>query len=516
MGNDSSDDEWSDIEEKVEDCSQPRILCLFCKETFQTAEECLGHMVEIHEFNLLAFCKSNKLDFYDFIKLINYMRANCLDGRAAGTISLEDFSSDEFLKPVLPDDTLLQIDFEGLMEAEEGCVENGKLIVDDDEMLGLRKKLKEAEERAVLAEGSLSRAVSDLSACKKEMRDLLLANASEHAENDNATLKASDKSIAYFESYAHHGIHEEMLRDEVRTQAYRDFIVKNSDIFKDKVVLDVGCGTGILSMFAASAGAKLVIAVDQSDIAYQAMDIIRENNLHEVITVIKEDAEQISLPKGIAKVDLIISEWMGYFLLFESMLDSILRCRDKLLCEGGLVFPDSCSISLAALADEKIWDAKVGFWDEVYGYKMSSMKKYALEEPIIDIVDMENICSNAVEILSLDINNVKVQDLEFEKEFQIEVTRSGPLVGLVGYFDIGFYKSALNPISFSTGYHSEPTHWKQTLFLFENKVGVLAGEILKGTIDCRKNLDFKRALSIRIKINKGDGCVIADKAYTLL
>ena len=516
MANNSSDDEWSDIEEEIEDFSQPRILCLFCKETFQTAQECLGHMVEIHKFNLLAFCKSNMLDFYDFIKLINYMRANCVDSHAVESISPAEFSSDEFLKPVLADDTLLQIDFEGLMEAEEGCVENGKLIVEDDEILGLRRKLKEAEERAVLAEGSLSRAVSDLSACKKEMRDLLLANASGHSENHNATLKDSDRSTAYFESYAHHGIHEEMLRDEVRTQAYRDFIIKNSDIFKDKVVLDIGCGTGILSMFAASAGAKLVIAVDQSDIAYQAMDIIRENNLHEVITVIKGDAEQITLPKGIAKVDLIISEWMGYFLLFESMLDSILRCRDKLLCDGGLVFPDSCSISLAALADEKIWDAKVGFWDEVYGYKMSSMKKYALEEPIIDIVHLENICSNAVKVFSLDVNNVKLQDLEFEKEFQMEVTRSGPFVGLVGYFDIGFYRDSSNPISFSTGYQSKPTHWKQTLFLFENKASVLAGGILKGTIDCRKNLDFKRALSIRIRVSKGDGCVITDKTYTLL
>lgn len=62
------------------------------------------------------------------------------------------------------------------------------------------------------------------------------------------------------------GIHEEMLarhsfaqlwpttddaiqKDEVRTRSYRDAIVNNKHIFKDKVVLDVGCGTGILSMY---------------------------------------------------------------------------------------------------------------------------------------------------------------------------------------------------------------------------------------------------------------------------
>ncbi|MEQ2206888.1 Protein arginine N-methyltransferase 8-B, partial [Xenoophorus captivus] len=62
----------------------------------------------------------------------------------------------------------------------------------------------------------------------------------------------------YFDSYAHFGIHEEMLKDEVRTLTYRNSMYHNKHIFKDKIVLDVGSGTGILSMFAAKAGAKHV------------------------------------------------------------------------------------------------------------------------------------------------------------------------------------------------------------------------------------------------------------------
>lgn len=65
----------------------------------------------------------------------------------------------------------------------------------------------------------------------------------------------------YFDSYAHHGIHEEMLKDQVRTSAYRDAIELNKHLFKDKVVLDIGCGTGILSLFAARAGARKVFGV---------------------------------------------------------------------------------------------------------------------------------------------------------------------------------------------------------------------------------------------------------------
>jgi protein arginine N-methyltransferase 1 len=49
---------------------------------------------------------------------------------------------------------------------------------------------------------------------------------------------------------------QEMLKDEVRTRSYMNSIIQNKHLFKDKIVLDVGCGTGILCMFAAKAGAK--------------------------------------------------------------------------------------------------------------------------------------------------------------------------------------------------------------------------------------------------------------------
>ena len=52
-----------------------------------------------------------------------------------------------------------------------------------------------------------------------------------------------------------------MMKDEVRTLTYRNAMYHNRHLFKDKIVLDVGSGTGILSMFAAKAGARLVIGV---------------------------------------------------------------------------------------------------------------------------------------------------------------------------------------------------------------------------------------------------------------
>merc|ERR1719516_372828 len=61
-----------------------------------------------------------------------------------------------------------------------------------------------------------------------------------------------------------------MLKDSVRTDSYKNAIYHNKHLFKNKVVLDVGCGTGILSMFAAKAGAKMVVGIDSSAIVDQA------------------------------------------------------------------------------------------------------------------------------------------------------------------------------------------------------------------------------------------------------
>merc|ERR1712038_1966339 len=140
----------------------------------------------------------------------------------------------------------------------------------------------------------------------------------------------------YFDSYAHFGIHEEMLKDEVRTLPYRNSMYHNKHLFKDKIVLDVGCGTGILCMFAAKAGAKKVIGIECSNIVDHARNIVSTNGLEDTITLMKGKVEEVELPDGIEKVDIIISEWMGYCLFYESMLNTVIFARDKWLAPGGL------------------------------------------------------------------------------------------------------------------------------------------------------------------------------------
>jgi type I protein arginine methyltransferase len=75
------------------------------------------------------------------------------------------------------------------------------------------------------------------------------------------------------------------------------------------------------------------------------------------ITLVKGKLEETELP--IKKFDIIISEWMGYFLLYESMLDTVLEARDRYLKPGGLIFPDHATLYIAAIEDQEYKEEKI-------------------------------------------------------------------------------------------------------------------------------------------------------------
>jgi protein arginine N-methyltransferase 3 len=99
-----------------------------------------------------------------------------------------------------------------------------------------------------------------------------------------------DDDSHYFESYGEAEIHQIMLQDGVRTATYGGFILRSPAVFRGAVVLDVGCGTGILSLFAARAGARKVYAVDAAPIAEKARAIVKANELEDVITSVPAPA----------------------------------------------------------------------------------------------------------------------------------------------------------------------------------------------------------------------------------
>jgi len=130
----------------------------------------------------------------------------------------------------------------------------------------------------------------------------------------------------------------------------------------------------------------------------------------EEIVLVKSKLEEAELP--IQEFDIIISEWMGYFLLYESMLDTVLLARDKYLKKGGLIFPDTATLYLAAIEDQEYKEEKINcawckisfqhilmlrsllVWDNVYGFDYSCIKDIALREPLVDTVDLKAVVTD--------------------------------------------------------------------------------------------------------------------------
>lgn len=88
--------------------------------------------------------------------------------------------------------------------------------------------------------------------------------------------------------------------------------------------------------------------------------------------VIRGKVENIQLPDDIKQVDIIVSEWMGYALLYESMLDSVLHARDRFLRPGGVMAPSQTKMMLGLCDAADIFKERVAFWSDIYGKDISS------------------------------------------------------------------------------------------------------------------------------------------------
>lgn len=262
-----------------------------------------------------------------------------------------------------------------------------------------------------------------------------------------------------------------------------------------------------------------------STIVFKAREIVKANGMSDKITLLQGKMEEVQLP--FPKVDIIISEWMGYFLLYESMLDTVLYARDNYLEKDGLIFPDKATVYFAGIEDGEYKDEKIGcefpplllypqpadpvhmtktqaanrraciVWDNVYGFDYTPLKDTALSEPLVDIVDMKTVVTDPTPVLTLDLYTCKTSDLAFATSFDLLAKRDDFIHALVAWFDIEF-AACHKPIRFSTGPHTKYTHWKQTVFYFRDVLTMQQGERIQCNLQVRPNTKNRRDLDIEI------------------
>ncbi|XP_023954388.2 uncharacterized protein LOC112057987 [Bicyclus anynana] len=305
----------------------------------------------------------------------------------------------------------------------------------------------------------------------------------------------------YFTNYEDLEIHRLMLEDDPRTDSYRRAILENTSYFKGKVVMDVGCGTGILSIFCAQAGAKKVYAIEASNLSNLATNIVKENNFEEVIEVIHSKVEDVKLPNDM-KVDAIVSEWMGFYLLHEGMLDSVLVARDRFLKEGGEMFPESAVIYVAPCSVPQLYNK----WTNFHGVALSTFAKQLRasksSKPEIMQISPEDLLGAEVAMAWINLREDTVNDLNsYSIQHVVGSSKMGQYQGLCVWFECNFPQlSSESRIILSTGPEAKLTHWKQTVILLPEEQNVEEQEPIAFQLDMNRDVNSPRRYNLELTL----------------
>eukprot|EP00804_Cyclotella_cryptica_P026079 CCRYP_013940-RA/>CCRYP_013940-RA protein AED:0.07 eAED:0.07 QI:171/1/1/1/1/1/3/396/500 len=396
--------------------------------------------------------------------------------------------------------------------------------------------------------------------------------------NNIPTFDGDEKAKAtdfanYFCAYSQLYHQKQMLTDHNRMAAYHSAICGNADLFKDKIVMDVGTGSGILAVWAAQAGARRVYAVEYTDMAKHARRVVEANGVAHIVTVIQGAVEDIILPKsdweelGLTPepndspsstrvVDIILSEWMGYFLLRESMLDSLVRARDTFLKPTtGIMMPSHATMLLAPIFDEEErraqhneYAAAMEDWKEfaqttqnVYGVDMSVLENdfdreqkeyYVLSSRWAELGTGCLLAAPCV-VKELDMHVCTVEDARgvglamgqdegsgVPFDFDIEGRRhddghgmaGSSVSGFAGWFTVDFKSRSddagrdaapqvPNPAYLSTGPEMGYTHWGQQVFHLPAAIPVLADQTtrIQGTMEMMRTKESARLYNVRYR-----------------
>ena len=145
----------------------------------------------------------------------------------------------------------------------------------------------------------------------------------------------------------------------------------------------------------------------------------------------------------------------------------MLFARDKWLAPNGLMFPDKATLYVTAIEDRQYKDDKINWWDDVYGFDMSAIRKVALTEPLVDVVDRNQVVTGNCLVKEIDIQTLKKEEIPFEAPFHLQIRRNDYVQALVTFFNIEF-THCHKRVGFSTAPEAPYTHWKQTVFYLED------------------------------------------------
>jgi SAM-dependent methyltransferase len=269
--------------------------------------------------------------------------------------------------------------------------------------------------------------------------------------------------------------HHAMLRDYIRLAAYRRAIERA--VLPDTVALDLGCGTGILSFFAATAGAAKIFAIERrGDIIMLAAELARINGLADRIEFIEGASSQISESRILPKADLLVAEILGNGILEENVLEFTLDARRRFLKPGASMIPRGLDIYLFAFdaglqvnREQEVRELK-----DIYGYDFDLLGKVLCGKATTRLERYNPVLNKTMSdpVLARSLDFLTMEDASFATTVSFEALEDGQITGFCGYF-----KAHLDEHNILTNSPWAPaTHWVQLVYLLPAPKPVKKGD----------------------------------------
>jgi SAM-dependent methyltransferase len=266
----------------------------------------------------------------------------------------------------------------------------------------------------------------------------------------------------YEQLYAHHS----MLADRARTDAFRSAIDRM--VTPGDVVVDLGAGTGILSVFAARAGAAQVYAIERTAIIDVARRVVADSGVDNVV-FLDGDSHDVELP---GPCDVLVSECIGAFGIQENMVSDVLAFRARWLRDdSAAVLPGTLDLWVTPVHDPNV-HRYVTFWDaasDVYDLELGALRALASNTSHTYRFAARAALAAPRRLSTVDLRRDTTVAVDGAVTF--ECTADQVLHGFAGSFSA----SLCEGVTLDAGIGTR-THWGQEYFPCHSPLGVRAGD----------------------------------------